>query len=96
MTFAHDLLAQILTMQGCPEDVAQRAAVAVLRGMVASELVDERTLAHWERDARIYHLRGHRVSCVELALRFSISKRSVFSAIRAHQLRKRAAMNMVS
>lgn len=95
-SFAQQLLTDILQAQGADEPTARRFAQAVLVAEVAAELLSVAKLDAWERDARIYHLRGQRVKCVDLASRFTMNRATVFAAIRRHQARRRAALRTVA
>lgn len=94
--YAHQLLTDCLVAQGVDPEAAARAVELLLSAAVAADLIQVTRLDNWERDARIYHLRGQRVTCVDIAARFTMNRATVFEAIRRHQSRRRAALRLVS
>jgi hypothetical protein len=96
MKFAADLLARILEAQGCPNETSRKFIDAILGGMVEGGLLGRHDLERWERDAAMYHLRGQRMTWVQLSLRFGIDRANVFRAIRRHQANRRAMLRRAS
>lgn len=96
MSYAHQLLADILTAQGVPADKAARAAEVIMAAQVAAGLVQVRVLEAVERDARAYHLRGERLTAVIVAQRLSLSRVAVYDAIKRHIQRRRAVLRLIA
>lgn len=95
MGYAVQLLADILVAQGLDPERAVRTAEQAMAAQVAAGLVAAKTIELVDRDARIYHLRGQRVSTVALADRFAMNRSNVFEAIRRHQSRRRMVLRLV-
>lgn len=96
MSYAQQLLTDCLVAQGLDPEAAGRAVAVVLGAAVAADLIQSGRLETWERDAKIYHLRGQRVTCVDLAVRFAMNRATIFEAIRRHHGRRRKALRLVS
>ncbi len=96
MSYAQQLLTECFAAGGMDLELAARAAELALATCVAAGLVASDRLDVWEREARIYHLRGQRVTAVVVSVRLQVSLRSVFEATKRHQKRRRAALKAAS
>ena len=89
MTYLETLLADVM---GITEAQAKKAVEVLMRVEVVSHSAVER----FERDAKLYRLRGEGLGCTTLAMRFTMSRTQVFDAIRSHAKRRRAVLLMAS
>lgn len=86
------LLADHYATAGMDRDEALRLAEATIGTLVAAEALQAGHVEAWERDARIYELRGQGLAASVIGLRVSLSRARVFDAVRRHGKRRRAAL----
>jgi len=76
------LLAESFSTWDIPSpEATARATIALL---VAVGAIPHAALEQWERDAQIYHLKGHNVTAADIGLRFAISRQEVYRALNRH------------
>ena len=92
MSYAQQLLVECFSAGGMDPETAAKAAEIAMATCVAAGIVALDRLDTWEREARIYHLRGQRVTAVVVSIRLQVSLRSVFEATKRHTKRRRAAL----
>jgi len=90
MTYLEDLLMDAIS--GITPAQA-RQALEVLQRV---EVITHASVERFERDAKLYQLRGSGLGCTILAARFSMPRECVFRAIREHAKRRRAVLLMAS
>lgn len=73
---------------------AERLASLAVDTLLAVHLVTTNALERFERDAKLYHLRGRGVMPCDLATRFQISRALVHAIIKQHGRQRRAALRM--
>ena len=74
---------------------AKRLARLAVETLLAVQLVTVNALDRFERDAKLYHLRGRGIMPQELRERFNnLSRTQIFEAIRKHGKLRRAALRM--
>lgn len=92
--YLQDLLAEVFRAEGSldPDRTAARALEALQR----VEVLPAAEVERFERDARVYELRGQGLRPSQLVDRFGISRGQVFKMIRRHGQRRRAVLRFVS
>lgn len=95
-SYLETLLIDCMKAQGLDVATAERAAAVVVRVEVAAGVVSQSSLDLWERDARLYHLRGQGIGCTVLGTRFAMSRAQVFERIKSHAKRRRNALVSVA
>jgi len=96
VSYARQLLTECFAAGGMDIATATRAADLALTTCVAAGLVAEERLDVWEREARVYHLRGQRLTVEVISARVCLGRSQVFEAIKRHQKRRRAALRQAS
>jgi hypothetical protein len=74
------------------QEIAALATMVCLRCAQAAEITITQHTDAWDRDDKVYHLRGQRVKLVALKERFDLGKTTVCVAIRRQAKRRRAAL----
>lgn len=95
LRYAQQFLVDCLVAQGTDPKVAEAAVLSIWALEVAAEINPLKPDA-WDRDARIYDLRGQRLTSPVLAVRFRLHPVQVFKIVRRHGKRRRAALRLVS
>lgn len=89
-SFLHQLLVDVFRAQGMAD--ADRAAKVAVDTLMKVEVLPEAEVQRFELDARIYHLRGQRLTAVVISERVGQTERQVYRAIRRHIAKRRAAL----
>jgi len=92
--YLQDLLSEVFRAEGTPdpEQVAERALAALMR----VEVLPATEVDRFERDARIYELRGQGLGPAVLAARLNVHRCHITKVVRRHSRRRRAILRLVS
>lgn len=94
MSYAQSMLSDCLVAAGFDRSQADRAAACALQVLPAAGIVRDTDLAAFERDARVYHLRGARLTAIVISERMGLCRASIFSAIKRHAKARRAVLTL--
>ena len=92
MRQARKLLAELFMGRGVEPLLAQALARLALDAAVAAELVPPARAESWEREAQVYSMRGQGVALRDIQEGFCMSRSQIYSAVRRHGKRRRAAL----
>ncbi len=96
VTQLETLIIEGYRLSGMEEDVARATAKTTLMLLHAVGIIHSDLLDRFERDAKIYRLKGEGVRTVDLAIRFSLSREAVHRMYRRHMRARRAALKSVA
>ena len=96
MSYARQLLVEILLAQGMGEAEATKVVGLIVDRQLACDMMPAEHLDTWERGARAYHLRGQRLTVEVISARVCLGRSQVFEAIKRHEKRRRAALRQAS
>jgi len=95
-SFAQQLISDCLVAQGEDRSKADRVAAFVMEVLPAAGIVKQTDAEAFERDARVYQLRGSRLTAVVISERVGLCRSKVFEAIRRHAKARRAVLRMIT
>jgi hypothetical protein len=95
-SLAQQLISDCLVAQGEDRAKADRTAAFVMQVLPAAGIVRQSDLEAFELDAKIYKLRGSRLTAMVISERVGRGRTYIFDAIRRHAKARRAVLKLIA